>query len=162
MKRYIVSLAILSCLFIFSCKPKQAPPNPPTPVNLYTIKAVPVVYYDRYPGTTVALSEVNLVAQVQGYITGMFFKEGSHVKKGDKLYEIDVRLYQANYDAAVANLQSMKANLVQAQQDSARYVYLNNTNAVAKQTYDHAMATVSAAESQVRSAQEAVRQLKLI
>ena len=61
---------------------RKAPPAPPTPVNLDTVSARPVVYYDRYPSTTQALSQVNLLAQVQGYVTGIFFKEGSHVHKG--------------------------------------------------------------------------------
>src|SRR6201996_5498180 len=125
MNRAALCIAFVSCLLLFSCQQKQTPPTPPTPVNLDTVKARPVVYYDRYPSTTVALSQVNLLAQVQGYITGIFFKEGTHVKKGTKLYEIDRRLYQANYDQAEANLKVAEGTLTQSKEDADRYTYLN-------------------------------------
>ena len=89
MDKTSVTIAILSSLVLVSCKPKQPPPPPPVPVNLFTVTPQPVVYYDRYTATTVALSQVNLLPEVQGYITGIFFKEGTSVRKGQKLYEID-------------------------------------------------------------------------
>ena len=122
-----------------ACAKKQAPVSNIVPVNLYKVVPKKVLYYDNYPATTNALSQVSLLAQVQGYITGIYFKEGSHIKKGAKLYEIDRRIYQANYDAAVANLKVADGNLTQAQQDADRYEYLNSYNAVAKQLYDHAV-----------------------
>src|ERR1039458_359035 len=100
----IKSILFITTLLFASCSQVKQPPLPPTPVNLYTVKASPVLYYDRYPATTVALSQVDLRPEVQGYITGIYFKEGSHVEKGQKLYEIDQRLYEQNYDAAKANL----------------------------------------------------------
>jgi membrane fusion protein (multidrug efflux system) len=126
----------------------------PIPVNLFTVKARPVVYYDRYTSTTVALNQVNLLSQVQGYITGIFFKEGSHVKKGEKLYEIDRRIYESNYNAAAANLKVEEGNLKQAQQDADRYEYLNNNKAVAKQLYDHAIITLENAKNSYKAAAE--------
>jgi membrane fusion protein (multidrug efflux system) len=130
------------------------------PVNLYKVQPKVVSYYDNYPATTNALSQVNLLAQVQGYITGIFFKEGSHVHKGEKLYEIDTRLYQANLDAAIANQKVAEGNQVQAQQDADRYEYLNSYNAVAKQQYDHAVIALQNAKAQVKAAQEAVKTAK--
>src|ERR1700761_5489615 len=125
MNKVAPGVLFLSSLLLFSCGQKPTPPPQPTPVNLDTVKARPVVYYDRYPSTTVALSQVNLLAQVQGYITGIFFKEGTHVKKGTKLYEIDRRLYQANYDQAEANLKVAEGTLTQSKEDADRYTYLN-------------------------------------
>jgi membrane fusion protein (multidrug efflux system) len=132
----------------------------PIPVNLFTVKAQPVVYYDRYTSTTVALYQVNLLSQVQGYITGIFFKEGSHVRKGDKLYEIDRRIYESNYNAAADNLKVAEGNLKQAQQDADRYEYLNNNQAVAKQVYDHAIITLENAKNSYKSAAEAFNNSK--
>ena len=109
------------------------------PVNLQTVTAKKVFYYDKYPATIQALSQVNILPEVQGYITGIFFTEGSHVKKGQNLYEIDKRLYQANYDQAQANLKVAHGTTVQSQQDADRYNYLNKQQAVAKQLYDHAV-----------------------
>jgi RND family efflux transporter MFP subunit len=124
------------------------------------VKARRVLYYDKYPSTTAALSQVTLLPQVQGAITGIFFTEGTEVKKGQKLYEIDRRIYQDSYDAAVANRKVTEGTLLQAQQDADRYEYLNKYNAVAKQLYDHAVITLQNAKSQVKSTDQAVRTAK--
>src|SRR5580693_4480438 len=135
MNRILFSAVLISWIALFSCKQKPPPPTPPVPVNLQTVTAQTVLYYDKYPSTTQALSQVNIYPEVQGYITGIFFKEGAHVKKGQKLYEIDIRLFKAAYDQAVANLQVAKGNKEQAQQDADRYAYLNKYKAVASQLY---------------------------
>lgn len=160
MNRVLFNTIIISCLMLGACKKKQPPQNPEVPVNLYKVKAQRVLYYDKYPSTTQALSQVNLLPLVQGAITGIFFTEGSHVSKGQKLYEIDKRLYQAAYDQATANLQVQQGNLVQAQQDADRYEYLNKYNAVAKQQYDHAVIALQNAKNMVKAAEQAVKSAK--
>jgi len=160
MNRVVLSIVLVGCLSLFSCKPKVVPPTPPTPVNLITATAQRVLYYDKYPATTQALSQVNLIPQVQGYITGIFFTEGTHVSKGQKLYEIDIRLYQASYDAAQANLKAAQSNQLQAQQDADRYTYLNSQDAVAKQLYDHAIIALQVAKNNAESAEQAVKTAK--
>jgi RND family efflux transporter MFP subunit len=157
MNRVVSIVFIISSIVLFSCKQKEVPPTPPTPVNLYTVKTQHVLYYDEYPATTEALSQVDLHAEVQGYITGIFFTEGSQVKKGQKLYEIDRRLYQQSYDAAQANLRVAQSSQEQAQQDADRYEYLTANNAVAKQTLDHAIIALQTAKDQVKAAEEAVK-----
>ncbi len=137
-KRTFFCIAFIGGLILCSCKQPQPPPPPPVPVDLFAVKALPVTYYDRYTATTVALNQVNLLPEVQGYITGIFFKEGSHVKKGQKLYDIDRRIYEDNYNTAAANVKVAEGNLKLARQDANRYLYLNNNKAVAKQIYDHA------------------------
>ncbi len=161
MKSIFVNTIFPSCLLLIACHNKQAPPSSEIPVNLYNVQAQHVLYYDRYPSTTAALSQVNLLPQITGAVTGIFFKEGSHVKEGQKLYEIDRRIYQANYDAAVANLKVAQGNLVQAQQDADRYEYLNERNAVAKQLYDHAVIALQNAKNQVKASEEAVKTAKI-
>jgi membrane fusion protein (multidrug efflux system) len=157
MNRLALSLVLISSLAFFSCQQKPPAPNPPTPVNLATVKSQPVLYYDNYPATTQALSQVDLHAQVQGQITGIFFTEGTHVKKGQKLYEIDERLYQAAYDQAQANLKVAQGNKVQAQQDADRYQYLITHNAVAKQVLDHAVIALQNANNEVQAAEQALK-----
>ncbi len=147
MNRGVLIIVLVSCTALFSCAPKPVPPTPPVPVNLLAVKAQQVLYYDKYPATCEALSSVNLISQVQGYITGIFFTEGTHIARGQKLYEIDIRLYQAAYDQAVANEKVAENNQVQAQQDADRYTYLNKQDAVAKQLYDHAMMALDVAKS---------------
>jgi len=160
MNRVLPVAGLIGCIVLFSCKQKPPAPNPPTPVNLYTVSKQHVLYYDKYPSTTQALSQVNLLPQVQGYITGIFFSDGAQVKKGQVLYEIDRRLYQAAYDAAAANVKVAEGNMEQAQQDADRYTYLNNYHAVAKQLYDHAMITLQNSKNQVKAAEEALKTAK--
>jgi len=160
MNKIALSMVLISCLALFSCEQKPLPPIPPTPVNLQTVTTQRVLYYDKYPSTTQALSQVNLIAQVQGYITAVLFKEGTHIKKGQELYEIDKRLYLANYDAAAANLKVAQGNTEQAKQDADRYTYLNSQNAVAKQVYDHAIIALKNAENAEQSAKEALKTAK--
>ena len=160
MNKILLSIIFISCLSLFACTKKQPPPSTEVPVNLIKAKAQRVLYYDKYPATTAALSQVNLLPQATGAVTGIFFTEGSHVKKGQKLYEIDRRLYQDTYDAAVANLKVSEGNLVQAQQDADRYEYLNKYNAVAKQQYDHAIITLQNSKNAVKSSEQAVKTAK--
>ena len=157
MNKAFFSIVLIGCMFLCSCKPSQPPTPPPVSVNLFTAKAQSVTYYDRYTATTVALNQVNLLPQVQGYITGIFFKEGSRVKQGQKLYDIDRRIYEDNYKTAAANVKVAEGNLKQAQQDADRYQYLNNNKAVAKQIYDHAMITLENSQNAYQSALAALR-----
>src|SRR6201992_626285 len=110
MSRLASILVFITGLAIFSCQQPKPAPNPPTPVNLATVKSQSVLYYDDYPATTQALSQVDLHAQITGYVTGIYFTEGTHVHKGQKLYEIDERLYQAAYDQAEANVKVAQGN----------------------------------------------------
>ncbi len=160
MARILSITVLLSSLIFLSCKEKKQPPPPKVPVNLYTVASQPVTYYDQYPSTTEALSQVNLLPQVQGYVRGIFFKEGTKVKKGQKLYEIDRSLYNDAYEQAVANLKVTQGTLVQSQQDADRYVYLNKYHAVARQLYDHAMITLDNAKNSVKAAEQTVRTAK--
>lgn len=143
-----LSLAAVSC----GNSQKNTQQNQPTPVVIQPASLQPAIYYDEYPGNIVALSQVDIKAEVGGYITGIFFKEGDHVKKGQRLYEIDRSKYQASYAQALANVQVAKANELKAQKDADRYIYLSKHDAVAKQTLDHALTDLQNAKSQVASA----------
>jgi len=153
---YIITLTVaLVALLTSSCggdKKSNAQAGGPTPVTLQEVQLQPALYYDQYPGTVVALSQVELRAQVSGYITGIYFKEGDHVRKGQRLYEIDRSKYQATYAQAQASLQVAKANQDKAQKDADRYIYLNKQDAIAKQVLDHALTDLENAKSQVASA----------
>jgi RND family efflux transporter MFP subunit len=146
-----VVLALASCSS--SDKPAEAPKAPPpVPVLLYTVQKGSATYYDEYPATVVALNEVQLRPQVTGYITGVFFKDGQHVSKGQKLYAIDQQQYQASYNQALANLNVAKANLGKAQQDADRYAELQKNDAIARQTVEHAQADLQASKMQLEAA----------
>ena len=141
-----------------SCDNKAAAPTapPPVAVSAYQVTKGSAVYFDNYPATVTPLNQVDFRAQVTGYITGIYFSDGQHVTKGQKLYDIDRQQYQAAYDNAVGNLNVMKANLDKAQQDADRYDDLYKQDAVAKQVYDHAVTDLQSAKMQVSAANATV------
>jgi membrane fusion protein (multidrug efflux system) len=130
---------------------QQAAP-PAIAVNVATVESAPAVYYDNYPATVTPVNEVDLRPQISGYITGIFFKEGQHVNKGEKLYQIDQQQYQGAYEQAVAQLNVSQANLEKSQQDADRYQELAKQDAIARQTLDHALADLEASKRQVEAA----------
>jgi len=160
-KTLVIFSSFGATLLLFSCgskknaDPMKAPP-PPT-VSAEIVKKGNAVYFDDYPATVAALNQNDLRAQVTGYITGIYFKDGQYVHQGQKLYEIDRQQYQANLDQAIANLNVTKANLARAQQDADRYAGLLKQDAVAKQVYDHAMADLESAKMQMEAANSGVR-----
>ena len=152
-----MSLILIGGLVFFSCQQKQTPPPPPVPVNLMTATTQRVRYYDKIPSTTVAVSQVILNAQVTGYITKIDFTEGTHVHKGQLLYELDERLYQSAVEQARANLRVDSGNLLLVQQDADRYIYLAKYKAVATQLVDHALIALQNAKDSVRAAQQQLK-----
>jgi membrane fusion protein, multidrug efflux system len=167
MKQYqtkILSGAFLALsIFLASCGSKQeAPPmyGGPVAVSTTEVTLAPVSYFDEYPGTVVALNQVELRAQVSGYISGIYFKDGDRVKKGQKLYTIDAQLYNGNYDQAMANLQVQETNLDKAQKDADRYHALAKDDAIARQQVDYADAALAAAKKQVDAARANVQSVQ--
>ncbi len=151
-------------LFFAACggnkNQQQAPVTPPPSVAVYEVHAGSATYYDAYPATITALNQVEIRAQVSGAITGIYFKDGQQVIKGQKLYSIDEQLYNANYQQAIANLNVTKSNLAKAQQDADRYNDLATHDAIAKQVLDHALADLQAAKMQVEASKANVNSVQ--
>lgn len=151
-----LGILILGSATLASCggnAPQQQGPPPATPVSVYTVNEQPVTTVDSYPGVVVALNEVELRAQVGGYITAIYVQDGQKVTKGQKLYEIDRTKYQAAYNSAKANLAVAVANRDKAKKDAERYTKLAAQEAVAKQRVDYALTDLANAESQIAAAQ---------
>ncbi len=155
--------AVMSSTILASCgggeagQQQQNPMAAAQQVTAYTVKAEAVTGTDTYPGSVVALNEVELRPQVAGYITNIFVQDGQEVKKGQRLYEIDRNKYQAAHQQAQANLQSAQANLARVQKDLERYERLAERDAIARQQVDYARTDVQTAQSQVAAAQAQVR-----
>ncbi len=136
---------------------KADPPgNKPVQVVAIRAKSGDVIFYDSYPATVTAINEVQLHSEVSGFITGLFFKEGSRVNKGSALYEIDRTKYKAAYEAAKANAEIAATNLQKAERDADRYKKLDEGNAIAKQTLEDATTAMQNAQMQVKSATAAL------
>ncbi len=150
---YKTLLSLLTVAGLISCG-NQAPPPPPPPVsvNVYAVTQGSARYYNSYPATITAVNQVEVRPQVAGYITGIFFQEGQHVDKGQKLYQIDQQQYRGAYEQAVAQLSASEANLAKVQQDADRYEELGKQDAIAQQTVQHSLADLQSAKKQVEAA----------
>jgi membrane fusion protein, multidrug efflux system len=155
--------SLLLVLILAGCgnKNQQAQQGPP-PVNVVTVPvtAAQASYYDEYPATVRGLNEVELRAQVNGYITAIHFTEGTKVRKGTKLYSIDQQAVEATYQQAQANLAVVEANLVKAEKDVQRYRELAKSDAIAKQQVDNAEAAYTAAQKQVDAARATAKSVQ--
>jgi len=155
------TVAALTLLLAACGGNKTAPPPPPAPkVTVQDVKLTDAVYYDEYPATVTALNQVDLRPQVSGFITGVHFKDGDRVRKGQLLYSIDAQLYQGNYDQALANLKVQEANINKAQKDADRYHELEKNDAVAKQLVDNADAALEVTKKQADAARANIRALQ--
>jgi RND family efflux transporter MFP subunit len=137
---------------------QQAPP--PVAVSVYAAAIGNATYFDQYPATVTPLNQVDIKPQISGNIINIFFKDGQHVSKGERLYEIDQQQYRAAYDQAIANLNVSKANLSKSQQDADRYTELAQKDAIARQTLDHALADLESSKRQVDAAEANVRDVE--
>jgi RND family efflux transporter MFP subunit len=136
-----------------------AAPPPEVLVANVVEKAVPV--YQEYVATMDGLVNATIHAQVQGYLLKQNYQEGSLVRKGDLLFEIDPRPFQASLDVARAILARHQAILQTAQATLKRILPLAEAKAVSQKDKDDAIGQVQAAEAQVLASQAEVRKAQL-
>jgi membrane fusion protein, multidrug efflux system len=137
-RRFLHWPVIFTALIPLVACHKKAPPPPPAPaaVKVVTLKPQAVSLTTELPGRTVAVRVADIRPQVTGILQRRLFIEGSDVKAGQQLYQIDPALYQATYESAVAAATSSR---LQAE----RFRPLAEVNAVSKQDYDNAVATAA-------------------
>src|SRR5579864_7455551 len=107
-------LTAFTVLYFFSCKEsKKEKPTPTPDVNIVQAGKSNLTFYGEYVGQAYGLSDVNIAPRIEGWITGIHFKEGSLVQKGSLLYTIDdvptLNLIEAS-KAEVARAQTMMEN----------------------------------------------------
>jgi membrane fusion protein (multidrug efflux system) len=154
--------ALLAFALVSSCKEKEekAPPPPPiVKVSEAVKRDVPL--FTEAIGQTRGNKEIEISARVEGFLETMTFKEGSFVKKGQVLYTLDPRPFQASLAEARATLAQAQADLVRKQQDVARYKPLVEKSAVSVQEYETAVALERAQQSSVAAAQAAVQKAQV-
>ena len=129
-------------------QPKIAPSEAPAIPVSHPIERVVTDFVD-FTGRTVPVHSVNIVPRVTGYLTKMPFKEGSDVKAGDLLFEIDPRPYQAQLDQAQSQVTLNQAQLELARSTLKRYQALDvsTPGAVSQQVLDQYKAAVAEAEA---------------
>ena len=147
---------------VTACKEKAAPAAPPAP-EVYVVdvvqKDVPV-YLDLV-GQTEGYEDIDIRARVEGFLQSVDFKEGSFVRRGDLLYQIDPKPLETTLARMKGEQATAEAMLEKADNDVKRYTPLVVKQAVSKQELDDALAARDAATAQVAAAKAAVEKAVL-
>jgi multidrug efflux system membrane fusion protein len=156
-------VACVAGLLLTACAKKDPPPfeRPPSPVTVAAAVAQDVPMYLDEVGHTVAREVVSVQPQVSGKITEIHFADGADLKKGDPLFTIDPRPFQAQLDAAQANLVQSKAALDFARIEFDRVKDLVESKAIARQDYDTRKNAVDVGQAQVKQNEAAVESARL-
>jgi RND family efflux transporter MFP subunit len=162
--RIVASVILLSSAGCGKSEESQARP-PEVQVAQVEQRDVPI--YSEWVGTLEGFVNAQIRPQVTGYLLRQTYKEGAFVKKGELLFEIDPRTFQAALDQAKAQLANAEqqlaqaeANQVKAQLDVDRYIPLAKEQAVTQQALDNAVQTNLAAQAQVRAAKAQINAAK--
>ncbi|WP_421683354.1 efflux RND transporter periplasmic adaptor subunit [Stutzerimonas urumqiensis] len=153
-------ISLVATAFLLSgCEQQQAeapPAAPQTPkVGVVTLESEPFELTVELPGRTVAYRVAEVRPQVDGIIQKRLFTEGSEVKAGQQLYQIDPSVYEATFASA-------KAQLASAKSLSDRYALLVKEQAVSQQAYDEARAATLQAQAELDRAEINLRYTKVL
>src|SRR6266568_4633821 len=163
MKKFTVLITVLICLSLsLGCSRKPAQTGPPPPevlVTTVTPQDVPRVL--ERVATLDGFINANINAQVQGYIISRDYQEGSVVKKGDLLFQIDPRPFEAALAQARGTLAKDKANQVKADADEKRAMDLFNKKVISDQERDTATAAADSTRANVEADEAAVKQAEI-
>src|SRR3989441_1761164 len=146
---------LLVLLMGIGCRKASAPQQGPLPVNVVTAIEKEVNEWDEFTGRLDPVESVEIRPRVSGYITEIHFEAGAIVKKGDLLYVIDPRPYQADFDRAAAEVERMDAQLKLAQIELNRAKELRDKNTISASEFDQKAATYQAAAAATGGAEAA-------
>ena len=161
-RTFLATVFGAALLIISGCSRKQAqtPPNAPEVlVTTVTPRDVPRIL--ERVATLDGFINANINAQVQGYIISRDYKEGSVVNKGDLLFQIDSRPFEAALAQAKATLAKDQANQAKADADEKRAMDLFNKKVISDQERDTAIAAAGATRANVQADEAAVKQAEL-
>ncbi len=134
---------------------------PPPEVGVVTVEPTSVALQTELPGRVEPVRIAQVRARVNGVVLKRLFREGSEVKAGQALFQIDPAPYQAALASAQAALSKAQANLTQASAQAERYKPLVEANAVSKQEYINVVASQKQAEADVAAAKAAVQTARI-
>ena len=160
-----VVLAITAALSLSGCGDKAAAQTaanqPPPQVDVAQVVARRVTEFDEFTGRFEAVERVEIRPRVSGYIASVNFAEGREVKKGDVLFVIDPRPYEADYKHAKAQLDQARSQSVLAKSERERATRLLQAHAISQEEYDTRVAGLEQADANVEAAQAALDQAAL-
>src|SRR6266705_5762035 len=147
MKQFFFACAAFLLVFLTGngCKKASVAQQPALPVNVVTAIEKEVNEWDEFTGRLDPVESVEIRPRVSGYITDIRFNAGAIIKKGDLLYVIDPRPYQADFDRASAEVERMDAQLKLAQIELNRAKELRDKNTISASEFDQKAATFQGA-----------------
>jgi len=151
----------LGVLALTGCRHAADTTPPPAKVTVAHPVERQLTDWDEYTARLEAIDSVEVRARVSGYLESVHFREGSVVKKGDLLFLIDPRPYEAQLRRAEGDLELAKSRLNLAQKNLARVAFLIKSNAMSKEEAETRAAVVRQAEAGVAASQAAVDAAKL-
>lgn len=162
-----LAAALAAAVVLAACSGGQQAPAAGAPggaaptVGVVAVQSEAVAMTTELPGRTAPYQIAEVRPQVTGIVKKRAFREGSEVKAGELLYQIDPATYQAAYDSAKASVARAEANLYTARLKAERYADLAKINAVSKQSNDDATAALKQAEADVAAARAAVDKARI-
>jgi RND family efflux transporter MFP subunit len=152
--RQIVVLALLCAIAASSgCQQAKSAPGMPIPVAVYELPILRTISdYEEFPGQTEAIPSVQVLARVSGYMTKALFKDGTIVKEGTPLFEIDDRQYRAELDRAEGNLQQIEAHRRRLEKEYLRAKNLLGRGSISPEEYDRYEADFRETEANLKLA----------
>ena len=136
-------------------------PGGPVPVGVVTVVAQPVTLTRELPGRTSAYRVAEVRARVNGIVQARKFSEGSDVKAGDVLFEIDSAPYQATLAGSRASLARAESNLAAAKLQATRVAALSQENVASAEEQESTQATLKAAEADAAAARASVKTARI-
>src|SRR5712671_5662878 len=154
----LLAVTIAGLMWLSACVGTKAAPGPPPPVPVMAAlveqKDVPLQVHAI--GAVEAFSTVSVKTQITGELTGVFFKEGDDVKKGQLLFTLDKRPLEADLKKAEGMLAKDQAQAANAQAQARRYEALLASGVVSSQDYDQIRSNADAQDAAVRADKAAV------
>jgi multidrug efflux system membrane fusion protein len=152
-------LSVLSALA--ACRKEETPAQPPVPVTVGTAERRAVPFELAATGTVEPIQTVAVEPQVSGPIVRIAFREGQDVEKGQVLFQLDPRPFQAALAQAEAILRRDQAQATNAEQEAGRYAALAEKEYVTAQQYDAARTSAAATTATLAASRAAVEQARL-
>ncbi|HHR1329435.1 efflux RND transporter periplasmic adaptor subunit [Klebsiella aerogenes] len=159
----LLSSLIISAVLLTGCDNsgnQQAQPQAPQ-VSVHVVHSEPLSVTTELPGRTSAFRVAEVRPQVSGIILKRNFVEGSDIKAGESLYQIDPATYQAAWNSAKGDEAKAEAAAAIAHLTVKRYVPLLGTQYISQQEYDQAVATARQADADVVAAKAAVENARI-
>ncbi|WP_133492643.1 efflux RND transporter periplasmic adaptor subunit [Alcanivorax sp. 24] len=155
---FFFALALTAC---GNDAPQQQGAGGAAQVGFITVKSEPYTVVNELPGRTTPYEVAEIRPQVSGIIKERLFDEGAEVEAGQVLYRIDDRQFKAALASAQADLASARSTLESNQLLAERYKKLVEANAVSRQEYDNAQASLATNKARIAAAQAAVETARL-